>query len=83
VSYLFNWCEPLTDDTDATVALAVKESLSDSLTYKTGASIATSGRAPLRGRGKYYRLKLSHDAGATWTKATSIEGIDKRAGGPR
>lgn len=83
VTYLFNWCEPLTDDTTATVSLAVKDSLSDALTYKTAASIAASGRAPLRGRGKYYRLKLSHAAGADWTKASSIEGIDKRAGGPR
>jgi hypothetical protein len=82
-SYLFNFCEPLTDDTSATVTLSVKNSLSASLDPQDASSIQTSGRAPLRGRGKYYRLKLNHAAGADWTKASSIEGIDKRAGGPR
>lgn len=82
-SYLYTWCEPLTDDPDATVQLAVKERMSDSLIYKPGVSIATSGRAGIRGRGRYGRLRLNHAAGASWSKDTGIEGIMKSAGGPR
>jgi hypothetical protein len=82
-TYLVNWCEPLTDDTAATVSLAVKDAMSDSLTYKTAAAKQTSGRVPLRGRGRYIRLKLNHAAGASWTKSTAIEGIVKSPGGPR
>lgn len=82
-SYLYDWCEPLTDDPAATVSLAVKGALSDALTYKTAVPKQVSGRAALRGRGRYGRLKTIHAAGATWTKDTGVEGIVKRPGGPR
>jgi hypothetical protein len=46
-------------------------------------SIAASGRAGLRGRGKYGRIKLNHAAAATWTQSSAINGIVKVPGGPR
>ncbi len=82
-SYLVDWCEPLTDDPAATVTLSVKEQLSGQYDPKTAVAIKPSGRVPLRGRGRYIRLKLNHAAGASWTKSTGIEGIVKRPGGPR
>jgi hypothetical protein len=82
-TYLYNWCEPVTDDTAATVTLSVKDSISDQLTPKTAVSIEPSGRAGLRGRGKYGRIKLNHAAAATWTQSSAINGIVKVPGGPR
>jgi hypothetical protein len=82
-TYLFNWCEALTDDPSATIELGVKERLSDSFTWKTAVPLTASGRAGLRGRGKYYRTRINHAAAATWTRSTAIEVTDKRAGGPR
>lgn len=82
-SALINWCEPLTDDTAATVTLYVKDRMGDQYEPADAVTIQTSGRAPLRGRGKYYRIRLSHAAAAVWSKDSGIEGIDARSGGPR
>lgn len=83
-SYLYSWCEPLTDDDSATVQLGVKERLSDAFTWKPAVSLARSGRAGLRGRGRYGRIRVLHQAGAAqWTKDAGVEGIVKAAGGPR
>ena len=82
-TYLYNWCEVLSDDAAATIQLGVKERLSDDFEWKTAQTITASGRTALRGRGKYARIRINHAAGATWGRDTSVEITDKRAGGPR
>ena len=80
----YTWCEPLTDDTAATVRLGTKERLSDGFAWTLPVPIGASGRAGLRGRGRFGRVRVSHSAGATsWTKDTGVEGIVKSPGGPR
>jgi hypothetical protein len=74
---------PITDDTSATLQLGVKDRLGDLITWKPAASIQSSGRVPLRGRGKLRRYRLNHAASATWTNSQGIEGIEQVAGGPR
>lgn len=83
VSALVNWCEPLTDDADATVQVGVKERLSDAIVWKPAVSIGASGRAGIRARGKWQRYRLNHAAAGSWSRDTGIIGVVAPKGGPR
>lgn len=83
LSYLVNRCEPLTDDSEATVQLGVKRKLSDTITWKTAETIRDSGSVPLRGRGRYQRYRVNHAAGAVWTRDQGIGGTEPKAAAPR
>jgi hypothetical protein len=77
-SNLINWCEPLTDDSAVTVRLGVKARVSDDIEWKDAASLKSSGRVPVRGRGRFQRYRAVHAAGATWTHDLGINPLDNR-----
>lgn len=83
VSAMVNWAVPLDDSPDGTLALGVKDQLSDTTTWKTGAQKKASGRAPLRGRGKNIAFSRSISASSNWTYAKGIDYVSANAGGPR
>lgn len=80
---LVTWCEPTTDAADLTVTLGVRERLADTITYKDPASMVSSGRVPLRGRGKCLSFRVSIPAGATWSYLRGIDGLVMSKGGPK
>ena len=83
VTGLVNWADPVTDSANATLALGVKDELSDGITYKTAASKVSSGRVPLRGRGKNINFKTQIPAAETWTYYKGVDHVSAVTGGPR
>jgi hypothetical protein len=83
VTGLVNWAVPVDDSDDGTLQLGVKDRLNDATTWKTGAAKVTSGRAPLRGRGKVVAFRRNIDAGSTWTYAKGVDYIEANSGGVR
>lgn len=83
VSTLITRCRPQDDSPDGTLELGVRNALDDATTWKTGAAKTTSGRVPLRGRGKYIAFRRNIAAGSTWTVAKGIDHIEASGGGER
>jgi hypothetical protein len=85
VTMLVSWLATVSDDTDVTLTLGVRDRLADAVTFKDPVSQTASGRFPVRGRGKCIVVRVNHAAGATWTYDRGIEipanGISK--GGPK
>jgi hypothetical protein len=80
---LVNWAVPADDSADGTLQLGVKDALNDTTTWKTGAAKVSSGRAPLRGRGKVVAFRRNITTGSSWTYAKGVDYIQANAGGPR
>lgn len=80
---LVNWAVPADDSDDGTLQLGVKDRLNDTTTWKTGAAKVSSGRAPLRGRGKVVAFRRNIDASSSWTYAKGVDYVAANAGGPR
>jgi hypothetical protein len=80
---LINWAVPSDDSDDGTLQLGVKDRLNDSTTWKTGAAKVSSGRAPLRGRGKVVAFRRNITASSSWTYAKGVDYIEANTGGPR
>lgn len=83
VTGLVNWAVPGDDSDDGTLQLGVKDRLNDATTWKTGTAKVTSGRAPLRGRGKVIAFRRNITAASTWTYAKGIDYVEANTGGPR
>lgn len=83
VSGLVNWATPADDSDDGTLELGVKDRLNDATTWKTGAAKVTSGRVPLRGRGKVVAFRRNITAASTWTYAKGIDYVEANGGGLR
>lgn len=83
VSGLVNWAVPADDSDDGTLQLGVKDRLNDATTWKTGAAKASSGRAPLRGRGKVIAFRRNIDASSSWSYAKGVDYVQANSGGPR
>jgi hypothetical protein len=83
ISGLVTWADPVDDSPDGTLELGVKNSLSDTTTWKTGAAKVASGRVPLRGRGKNIGFRRNIDAGSMWKYARGVDHVVASGGGPR
>jgi hypothetical protein len=80
---LVNWAVPSDDSDDGTLQLGVKDRLNDATTWKTGAAKVSSGRAPLRGRGKVVAFRRNITASSSWSYAKGVDYIQANTGGPR
>ncbi len=80
---LINRADPIDDCATGTLQLGVKFGLDVSTTWKTGAARSSTGRVPLRGKGKNIAFRRNIPAAATWTYAKGIDHLDARPGGPR
>lgn len=68
------WCKPLTDASDATVAAGSKVKPSDAITFQSQVSQQASGRCPQRGaNGFYHAAKVVIPLESSWTWATGVE----------
>jgi len=83
VSGIINWGEPVDDSDDGTLSLGVKVALNDDTTWKTGVAKATSGRVPLRGRGRKVAFRREITEASTWTYAKGVNYVKQSAGGVR
>jgi hypothetical protein len=83
VSRLIAFARPEDDSADGTLELGVRTALSDATTWKTGVTKATSGRAALRGRGKYIGFRRNITAGSSWTLAKGVDHIEAAGRSPR
>lgn len=83
ISTLIGWATPVDDASAGTLELGVKDEPADSITWKTGVAKVSSGRVPLRGRGKNIAFRRQITASATWTYARGVDHIDGAGGGPR
>lgn len=80
---LFRSATPITDATNVTIDLGVRDRLADAVSYKGAVSMKASGRVPLRGRGKAGVLKVEIPSGENWTYLRGVNEIDQSTGGPR
>lgn len=83
VTGLVGWATPVTDSAGCSLELGVADRQDDDLVWKAAASRASSGRVPLRGRGKSLAFRMSIPAGETWTYATGLDHIQSSSGGPK
>lgn len=83
VTGLISWATPIDDAAGGTLELGVTDSLSTDVTWKTGAAKVSSGRVPLRGRGKNIAFRYTIPEDETWTFAKGIDHISAATGGPR
>lgn len=83
VSGLISWATSIDDCATSQLSLGVSDMLSTAITWKTAESKTSSGRTPLRGRGKNIAFELTTPAGATWTYAKGIDFIKASTGGPK
>jgi hypothetical protein len=83
ISTLIGRGRPEDDSDDGTLELGVRNALNDATTWKTGVAKQTSGRVPLRGRGKYVAFRRNITAASTWTTAKGIDHIEAAGGGAR
>lgn len=83
ISTLIGWGTPVDDASTGTLELGVKDEPADSITWKTGAAKVSSGRVPLRGRGKNIAFRRQVPASATWTYARGVDHVEGAGGGPR
>jgi hypothetical protein len=83
VSSLIGRARPEDDSPDGTLELGVRDAFDDATTWKTGVAKQTSGRVPLRGRGKYIAFRRNITAASAWSQAYGVDNIQSAAGGGR
>ncbi len=83
VTGLIGWATPIDDADAGTLAIGVSDRLDTALTWKSGEGKVSSGRVPLRARGKNIAFRRSITAGATWTYANGIDHVETASGGPK
>lgn len=83
VTGLIGWATPICDASDLTLALGVKDDVADAISWKTAQSKVSSGRVPLRGRGKNISFELDIPAESNWTYAKGVDHIQGSGGGVR
>lgn len=80
-STLVSRATPMDDSDDGTLELGVRNALNDATTWKTGTTKQPSGRAPLRGRGKYLAFRRNIPAASVWTSAKGVDQVIPAFGG--
>lgn len=80
---LVNWAMPNSDAPNSTLSLGVSENRTTSLVWKTPAARVSSGRVPLRGRGRVLAVKEVIPASEVWTYSSGVDAIEFVTGGIR
>lgn len=62
---------PQVDNGSASVAIASRRELDDTITYSTALASSSEGRVPLRSYGRYHRLKVTPSG--SWTHAIGVD----------
>ena len=85
VTGLIQWATSIDDSATSKLNLGVTDILSMAMAFDPldAASKTSSGRTPLRGRGKNLAFEYTDVAGATWTYAKGIDFISASQGGPK
>lgn len=73
---LVRGCRPVTDATDATIAIGSKERVQGTITVGAPSTMNIYGWAPLRSSGRFHRFRMSIPAASEWTHAQGI-GFDE------
>jgi len=71
---------PQIDNGSATVSVASRRELDDTITFSTGVAASAEGRVPLRSYGRYHRLKVVPTG--TWTHCIGVD-VDSTTNGSR
>jgi hypothetical protein len=71
---------PQIDNGSATVSVASRRELDDTITFSTGVAASAEGRVPLRSYGRYHRLKVVPTG--TWTHCIGVD-VDSTTNGGR
>lgn len=72
---------PLVDGGSPYVSLGSRETQQGTVTYGSEVGLTVNGAAPVLGSGRYFRVKMRHPAGETWTHALGIDDLDIRKSG--
>jgi hypothetical protein len=70
---------PIVDNGSATVQVASRYRLDDTITYSTAVAADSENRIPLRSRGKYHRISLTPTG--VWKTAVGVDVEVKAVGG--
>lgn len=74
---------PISDATDGvTVAIDCRQQMGGPLDLRSQSDMQASGRVPIRARGKFLALTVSHAAGSQWSYSQGVD-LDLTAGGLR
>ena len=74
---------PVSDATDGiTVLIDARQQMGGPLGVRTENDMQASGRVPIRNRGKYLAISVTHAAGSAWSFSTGFD-LDWDAGGSR
>lgn len=82
-SGLMQWITPINDCPTMTLELGVKDSLDDSISWKTAASKGDNGAVALDGRGLNVQFRSNFPAAATWSYAKGLDHLSASRQGPR
>jgi len=63
---------PIVDNGSATVSIASRTLLDQSVTFNTPVAASSENRVPLRSAGRYHRLKIT-PTGSSWKNAISVD----------
>lgn len=78
---MVNLARPQVDNGSATVSVASRTRLDETVSYSTALAASTENRVPLRSRGRYHRFQVV-PTGANWKTAVGID-VDIVSGGSR
>lgn len=81
VNSMVNLARPQVDNGSATVSVASRTRLDETISYSTAVAASTENRVSLRSRGRYHRFQIV-PTGANWKTAVGID-VDIVGGGSR
>lgn len=82
-SALIGWATPMSDAANSTLAIGVKDNLSDPIAWGDPQSKVRNGATPQRVRGLNIQLQEAIPAAAIWNYANGVEHIKSAQGGPK
>lgn len=74
-------CRPLIDGGTPTVAIGGRETQQASVAYGSAVGLTPAGMAPLYQSGRYFRVRATQPAGATWGNMQGVDDLDFRPAG--
>jgi hypothetical protein len=80
IQTLLGFARPEDDSPDGTMELGVRNAPDDATTWKTGQAKQSSGRVPMRGRGKYVQFRRNITANSSWKSARGVDDVQSAGG---
>jgi hypothetical protein len=80
---LVTWATPIDDSPDGTLAVGVRQRLSDPTDWKPGTAKTRTGRTPQRARGHNISFRREIPAGSEWQYAVGVDHVQPSTGGPK